>query len=262
MERDEHPLTCRAWYLGARLDVRPLERGDVVARSPLTVRAGERGWAVVFRYGSVVFFDVAASEQAHFLHDLASFVKDPTAEPESEETPILLDGDRGDRIEPSGALLLQRLDVPRIQAAADVLSKSVVLAHYEERVAGVFDRVEALARNLSHGGRRRRGKTLLREIGTVLMAQAQMVGRAEVAEKPEIIWDEPELDRLWERMAVEYELRDRDVALSRKLDLVARTAETHLELLHNRHSIRLEWYIVVLIAVEIVLIVYDIFWMR
>ena len=178
----------------------------------------------------------------------------PTEEPESEETPILLNGDRGDRIDPSGALLLQRLDVPRIQASADVLSKSVVLAHYEERVAGVFDRVEALARNLSRGGRRRRGKTLLREIGTVLMA--------EVAEKPEIVWDDPELDRLWERLAVEYELRDRDLALSRKLDLVARTAETHLDLLHNRHSLRLEWYIVILIAVEIVLIVYDIFWLR
>jgi len=75
MERDEHPLTCRAWYLGARLDVRPLERGDVVARSPLTVQVGGRGRAVLFRYGSVVFFDVAAAEQARFLHDLGSFLK-------------------------------------------------------------------------------------------------------------------------------------------------------------------------------------------
>jgi uncharacterized Rmd1/YagE family protein len=262
MDGNGHPHSGRAWHLGARIDVRHLERGDVVARSPLTVRVGEHGYAVLFRYGSVVFVDVGAAEQARFIDDLGSFVKYPATEPESEETPILVDESAGDRIDPTGSILLKTLDLPRIQAAASVLSKSVVLAHYEERVASVFDRVEALARNLTGGGRRRRSKTLLREIGIVLTAQAQMVGRAEVTEKPEIVWDDPELDRLYERLAVEYELRDRDVALSRKLDLVARTAETHLELLHNRHSIRLEWYIVVLIAVEIVLIVYDIFWLR
>ena len=85
------------------------------------------------------------------------------------------------------------------------------------------------------------------------------MGRAEVAEKPEITWDDAELDRLHERLGVEYELHDRDVALSRKLDLVAHTAQTYLDLLQNRQSIRLEWYIVILIAVEIVLILYDIF---
>ena len=43
----------------------------------------------------------------------------------------------------------------------------------------------------------------------------RMVGRVEVAEKPEIVWDDPRLDRLYERLATEYELRDRDRALSR-----------------------------------------------
>jgi len=32
---------------------------------------------------------------------------------------------------------------------------------------------------------------------------------------------------------------------------------TALELLHNRQSICLEWYIVVLILIEVVLVVYD-----
>lgn len=105
-----------------------------------------------------------------------------------------------------------------------------------------------------------RPNDLLREIGDVLLIQMRTVGRVEITEKPEITWDEPELDRLYERLAIEYELRDRDRALSRKLALISTTAETYLELLQNRQSIRLEWYIVILIVIEIVLIVYELFW--
>jgi uncharacterized Rmd1/YagE family protein len=142
---------------------------------------------------------------------------------------------------------------------ADVLAKSAVLTHYEERVASVFDRIERLAQRLGQGARPIGGSDLLREIGSVLLIQARTVGRVEVTEKPETTWDDPELDRFYERLAAEYELRERDVALSRKLELVSRTAETYLDLIHNRRSLRVEWYIVILILVEILLILYDLF---
>jgi uncharacterized Rmd1/YagE family protein len=89
--------------------------------------------------------------------------------------------------------------------------------------------------------------------------QTQTVGRVEVTEKPEITWDRPDLDRLYERLSLEYELRDRDRALTRKLEFISDTAQIYLDLLDAQKSLRLEWYIVILILVEIVLIVYDIF---
>ncbi len=69
----------------------------------------------------------------------------------------------------------------------------------------------------------------------------------------------PDLDRLYEKLGVEYELRDRDRALSRKLELISGTAETLLEILQSRRSLRVEWYIVILIFIEILIILYDIF---
>ena len=47
--------------------------------------------------------------------------------------------------------------------------------------------------------------------------------------------------------------------LNRKLELISRTAETVLELLQHRHSLRVEWYIVILIVVEILLTLYELF---
>jgi uncharacterized Rmd1/YagE family protein len=49
------------------------------------------------------------------------------------------------------------------------------------------------------------------------------------------------------------------VALERKLDLISRTAETLLELMQHKRSLRVEWYIVILIVIEILLTLYEIF---
>jgi uncharacterized Rmd1/YagE family protein len=84
-----------------------------------------------------------------------------------------------------------------------------------------------------------------------------MVGRVEVGEKPEVLWDNAELERFYPRLEREYELRDRAVALERKLDLISRTAKTALDLLDQRGNRRVEWYIVVLIVVEIMLTIYS-----
>ncbi len=251
-------ISARAWFLGERIDARQLERGETLALSPLTLRAGENGYAVVFRFGAVVFVDVSPMDQVAFVEKLRPFVNEAFEEPEGEEAELHIDPDHGDGVEASGTLVLCEASLERLQVLADVLAKSAVLTHYEERVAAAFDRIERLAQGLI-GAHLIRGNDLLREIGSSLLIQTRTVGRAEVTEKPEITWDEADLDRLHERLAHEYELRDRDLALSRKLDLVSRTAETYLDLIHNRRSLRVEWYIVILIAVEIVLILYDIF---
>jgi required for meiotic nuclear division protein 1 len=75
-----------------------------------------------------------------------------------------------------------------------------------------------------------------------------MVGRVETGEKPGLLWEHPELERLSARLADEYELQDRDRALDRKLDVISRTVETLLEPVQTRSSIRVEWCIVLLLG--------------
>ena len=86
--------------------------------------------------------------------------------------------------------------------------------------------------------------------------QQKMVGRVETGEKPELLWDHPELERLYVRLAEEYELRERDRALDRKLDVISRTVETLLGLVQTRSSLRVEGYIVLLIVAEVLLSTY------
>ena len=54
-------------------------------------------------------------------------------------------------------------------------------------------------------------------------------------------------------------MAERSRAIDRKLTLVSETVRTLLELVQDQRSVRLEWYIIGLISIEILLSVYQIF---
>ena len=249
-------LVAHARYVSQRIDLRAMEKSRMLTTAPLIIHAGSNGAAVLFRYGVVVLFGLDPVEEARFLQDMETFLHQPFAEHETEKVEILATRDAIEGVS-SGKILLSEFNLPRLQIVADVLAKSVILAHYESTLAYTFDRIEPLATKLQKGGRfLHQGRQLLQHIGDVLLIQGKMVGRVEVSEKPELLWEEPQYERLYLRLSDEYELVERHRALERKLDLVSKTAETLLELLQNRRSLRVEWYIVILIVAEIILMLY------
>ena len=66
-----------------------------------------------------------------------------------------------------------------------------------------------------------------------------------------VVGERPELEIIWQRLSDEYEIRERQVALDRKLELVSKTASTLVDLLQQSRSHLLEWGIVLLIVFEI-----------
>lgn len=253
-------VNARCLLLGERLETRGIEGAGPVATGPLTVSIPGGGVAVMFRYGVVVLFAATLQDAKAFLASLASFIAEPLSPPEQEGAQLIIQADADQHIDAAGNIMLPELTVDRLRVVADVLAKSLVLAHYETQIGKAFDLIEPLAATLRRKGRTgARGRELLRQIGNVLAIQHKMVGRVETGEKPELLWEHPELERLYARLADEYELRDRDRALDRKLDVISRTVETLLELVQTRSSIRVEWYIVLLIVAELILAGYTSF---
>ena len=253
-------VRVHALLLGNRIDLRALYRSDSLAVAPLAIPAGERGIAVLFRYGAVVMFNLQIVEEAAFLVSLKSGGRRSAGRTPSAKRSRFCVEPGDERVDAAGVIHLHEVTIERLLVVADVLAKSVTLAFDENRVARVFDRIEPVAEALQRRGRGRVVATqLLDHIGDVLITQHRMVGRVEVTEKPELLWDRPEQERLYLRLQEEYELPERDRALSRKLDLISQTATTALGLLQARRSLRVEWYIVLLIVVEIILTLYEMF---
>jgi uncharacterized Rmd1/YagE family protein len=247
-------LSARTFLVGERLDTRALERAGVVASAPAMLAIGRCGCAALFRYGVVVLFDVSAADEASFLASLGAFVSDPLDRPEGDQVRLVAQPQGDEQVDPTGTIVVKEISIERLQAVAEILAKNALLSHYESTVAEAFDRIEPLAAELRKKGRTgRQPRELLRHIGDVLLTEHKMVGRAEASEKPELLWEHPELERLYGRLEAEYELRDRARALEAKLDLISRTCETLLALVQNQRTARIEWFIVVLICAELLL---------
>lgn len=252
-------IKVHAVFSAERIDLRGLESAARLAVSPFTIAVGAAGCAVIFRYGMVVLFDVTPEEEKTFLEELGAFMTAPFDSPASDAVDIRIRKDAGEGLD-LNFISLKRADLERIQIVAEVLSRSVVLDHYAGRVSRDFDSIEPLALSLKRRTARSPGlREPLRHIGSSLLSLHKMVGRVEVTEKPELLWENPELERLYARLEDEYEISERHLALERKLELVSRTAETLLDLIQTKRSLRVEWYIVILIVVEILLTLYELF---
>ncbi len=252
MFEDKTKFRARALLLGERIDLKPLADSSALEENPLVVEAGAGGAAVLFRYGAVVLFGLAPVEEAAFVAHVKAWVAEPFEHAESEEIELeRVEG--GEKLE-RGVVKVRAFSPALLQIVADVLAKSVVLAHYETEVAATFDAIVPFAQRL----RTRRGKmggdkAILATIGDILLIEGRTVGIAEIGDKPESLWERPELERLYGRLEDEFELRERQAALDRKLGVISHTAETALNLLQHQSSLRVEWGVAALIVFEILL---------
>jgi len=175
---------------------------------------------------------------------------DSLAVRESETVQVFFEADGGDQPLPNGSLCLENDAPERLLLVAEALATSVALAYDERRITQAFDRVVPIASSL------KQRKLLLgsqgepvEQIGEALLIQQRLAGRVEFADRPDVLWDHPELERLWVKLTTSGPGR----AVGQKLELIRETADTMADLLSTRTSHRLEWYIIGLICLEVLL---------
>ena len=146
----------------------------------------------------------------------------------------------------------------RLLVIADALAKSTALARDEHEVAAVFDVIDPFSRKLAEKGSAPKDrKRILQHIGNALL-QHRLSGRIAAEEKPDVLWDRHDLERLYTRLEDEYELKGRADALNRKLAVIAESAKVLTDLIDAQHSKRIEIIITLLIVSEVVLSLYQI----
>lgn len=247
-------IRAHALLLGERIGTQGFEPDQIISTTPLALRVGRQGLAVVFRYGAVVLFGLDQTDEARFIERLRPRVSAPVSPTEEETALVQADPADADAVTPAGVIQLREHSAERFSVIADALAKSVALAHHEREVTAFFDSIEPLSRALMMGGSPPAGrKSFLKLIGAALTVQHRVSGRVAVREKPDLLWDRPDLERLYGRLETEYELIERAETLDRKLQVVGATATAMINLEDTARSQRLELLVVVLILVEVAL---------
>jgi uncharacterized Rmd1/YagE family protein len=253
-------LTARALLVGERIDTAGLERPDALSQAPLAFRVGAGGMAALFRFGVAVMVGLSPLEEEDLLAQLASRISGRRARSDDETATLLVAAD-DEPVEAGGPIHIRSLSPERFLVIADALAKSVALARDEREVNRVVDVIEPFALRLAETGRAPFDRrAMLRLVGQALLAQHRVSGRVAVEEKPDVLWDRSDLERLYARLEDEYELKERAGALKRKLEVISETANALTDIIDANRATRLEATVVLLIIVEVLVSIVQILW--
>lgn len=255
-------LKARALLLGDRIDAAGLERADMISANPLAFHTGAHGFVALYRFGVAVMIGLSPLEEEEVIQRVKARLHGPHGHVDDEVVQLEVSSEHEDRIPPGGAVTMRDLSSARLLVVADALAKSVSLGRDEREVNAVFDVIEPFAARLFARGRTPRNRrSMLKLIGQTLLVQHRVSGSIAVEEKPDVLWDRPDLERLYARLEDEYELKERAGTLKRKLDVIAETARALTDIIDADRATRLETVVVVLILTEILLTIGQIiFW--
>src|SRR5271163_1584754 len=121
-------ITAHAVYVGDRINTTNFP-GEALSAAPLAVQIRDAGIAILFRYGVIVFIGLAASDELEFLEKLAPRISGKFSRDEEETATIKLIAELEDQVSVGGSIDVRAMSLERLLIIADVLAKSVVLAH-------------------------------------------------------------------------------------------------------------------------------------
>jgi uncharacterized Rmd1/YagE family protein len=208
------------------------------------------GTVFLFPFGAAVFRNVAADRETQELSRLRSLVPHLTPEVVREEFTVLETG--AGQSFADGLLRIDRLTPDRGRIVALTVGQSAAMEYYERIVDRLFLRNMELVGHLERRGRMpMRVRPLHRFIGESLVAGGEVLAVVHLLDKPEEIWEDPVMDRLYAELRAQFDLGDRYDAMEAKLRSVQGAFETLLDVARERRMFFLEATVVVLILVEI-----------
>lgn len=133
-----------------------------------------------------------------------------------------------------------------------VVSQSVGLEKYEQDLEKYFIQSRQLLDLTQSYALFKRSK-LIEFAKTLTSIQHSMVSDLFLLDKPNILWDNEEAEKLYNKMASILELKDRFEIVEYKLSSLKEDLSMAVDLFNHKHSEFLEWIIILLIAFEIVM---------
>jgi uncharacterized Rmd1/YagE family protein len=210
------------------------------------------GEAFVYPFGAVVFHDAAPEQRDRFLERIRAAVPRLTRVVAESFTVREEPGTRTGFAD--GVLQLSELGPARAAAVAIVVAQSAAMEYYERLVDDLFARTDKLVTPLEkHGKVPARIARLHRFIGEAIASRNEVLSVLHLLDKPDEVWDDPELDRIYDDLRAEFDLTDRYQALESRLRGIQEALELVLDVARDRRMWLLEVLIALLIFVELLL---------
>ena len=253
----KNEISIYAYYIGRQVDFKDFKKEKILARDPLLIDLNKERLVAVFRYGVVVMFNCP--------ENLKDYINDKLIPEDLGTNPILLSEKLPLQIDPDGQehiteeyIQIKSESIEKFQIIAEVIARHMALSYFEETVIDTFGKLQNLMNKFDlKATNRYKSNELYSLIESSLIDKSKLLGLIQLADKPDLVWEYPELEKFYNQLDNHFEVRERYKVLYEKLELINSTAKSLLEVTNVRHSIRLEWYIVLLIVFDIILSLYE-----
>ncbi len=251
-------------YLGEQIDLKKAQEGLKKYRfmnrdHPLVVQLLDNEYAVLTKFGTVSFWNVRKGLTSQFIKEIAPFVKAMRESYDYTDTLKIYLGHEAEKAS-FEKLYIKDLDIERMKIISYVSAQSVALDRYEDEINQRLDELGKVVENLKTSGRTHfNQENLLKQVGNVLSVKQNAVSSLSLFDKPDETWEREEIEKLYDRLRSEYELRDRFDILNEKINFLSENNTTLLNFIASQKSNFLEIVIIVLIVIELILFVVELF---
>jgi len=224
--------------------------------------AGDGVWVYLYYFGGLVFSNCSDDIMSRCIEGLKQHLEQLKEQPQlrfREDYQLEIDPAADSSITNDSAIMPE-FKQELLEIICFVIAKSVALERIEERVDTVFDEVGVMINRLGQGVLELPDKALARLASTVLNFKYTSIAHIMVLDKPEITWDNDEADRFYLIISNLFELRPRYQEIKHKAETLLDVTDVFSSLSHARRSARLEWIIIILIAFEIIMALWQKFW--
>jgi uncharacterized Rmd1/YagE family protein len=218
----------------------------------------EDSYALAYDFGAVVFVGVEATTQGRIVGAIVQKLTGEKYPPLTEDFIIETESSttfevRFDRV------LVPKLTIEIADIVALVLAQSVAMDYYGKDVAEIEEATDRIATELRESGRLRRGiKNLTQFIGLCIATRNDVISTLALFDKPDSTWENEQLDRLWNGLYRMLELDDRYRTLEAKLRMFQDNLVVLVDLARQRHTLALEITVAILIAFEMLIMLWQI----
>jgi len=219
-------------------------------------------WVYLYYFGGIVFLNCGDDVMARCIEGLKQHVEQLKEQPqlrfrEDYQLQII---PSADHLISNDCAIIPEFKQELLEIICFVIAKSVALEQIEENIDAVFDEVGVMISRLGKGVFELSDKALARLASSVLGFKYTSIANIMVLEKPEVTWDNAEADRFYLTMSNLFELSPRYQEIKHKSETLLDVTDVFSSLSHARRSARLEWIIIILIAFEIVMALWQKIW--
>ena len=256
-----------AFFVNSTLNLAEIERVNhhysllKRERNLLLFRLTDTKYVGVFSFGVIAIMGAESEDELKGLYrDFGGFsisdeIDGRIAEPEQYD--VMIDADAPETVD-FDYIRLKNLLPEKVLLIFLVAAQSVAIGHLERGVDDALRRFDRVHSGLAkHGKLSVSTREVLRIIGAAGSTVHFIIDKLSLLDKPDITWEEQDAERLHAALRKAFELEDRFGALRFKIEFLRDSSENVLDVLQHRKSAMLEWVVIALIAIEIVLFLYQ-----